>query len=441
MRSTQAMVQAATEHRTSLDDLGGADKPERRRHHHAAAPVPRDDRRKSRPRTSCARPPGCSRSISCAINIFVMPIAFAGVLHIGSAHQRRSLRPRVAAVDRQRLARLIAFIGGLSAATAMVIVASVALSIMISNDLVIPLFLARLRQIRARRQRATCRASSSTSAARRSSSFCSPASSITAAGANDMPLASIGLLSFAAIAQFAPAFFGGLIWRGANARGAMLGMSPGFWSGPTRCFSRRWPYRIRRSCATGPSASRAQAAGAFRPASLNRLNHGVFWSLAINARSMCFGSLSRRATPIERIQATIFVPRDVGADAQLRRFRTAVTVDELKDTISRYLGAERTERSFQTFETREARRLLDGACRPTCRIIRFAEQLLASAVGSSSARLILSLLFQRNDSSARKTPAAARRRVRRAAAQSRPAADRPRPDGTGHHRLRQRTCG
>ncbi|MCB1420470.1 MAG: PAS-domain containing protein, partial [Notoacmeibacter sp.] len=73
---------------------------------------------------------------------------------------------------------------------------------------------------------------------------------------------------------------------------------------------------------------------------------------------------------------------------------------ELKDTISRYLGAERTERSFQTFENKEGRKL-SGAEVTDASTIRFGEQLLASAVGSSSARLILSLLFQRVDSGSR----------------------------------------
>jgi PAS domain-containing protein len=80
----------------------------------------------------------------------------------------------------------------------------------------------------------------------------------------------------------------------------------------------------------------------------------------------------------------------------LRRFRTAITVNDLKDTISRYLGVERTERSFQSFE-KSSNTSLHGNEQASMDVIRFSEQLLASAVGSSSARLILSLLFRRND--------------------------------------------
>jgi signal transduction histidine kinase/CheY-like chemotaxis protein len=72
----------------------------------------------------------------------------------------------------------------------------------------------------------------------------------------------------------------------------------------------------------------------------------------------------------------------------------------MKDTISRYLGVERTERSFQSFEQREGR-TIPGHAPASIETIRFGEQLLASAVGSSSARLILSLLVQRHDRSAK----------------------------------------
>ncbi|TIV05827.1 MAG: hypothetical protein E5V94_13325, partial [Mesorhizobium sp.] len=112
------------------------------------------------------------------------------------------------------------------------------------------------------------------------------------------------------------------------------------------------------------------------------------WSLSVNALFFVLGSLSRASVPLERIQAAIFVPREAGPMPSLRRFRTAVTVNDLKDTISRYLGVERTERSFQSFE-KSASVSLHGKEQASMDVIRFSEQLLASAVGSSSARLIL----------------------------------------------------
>ena len=122
---------------------------------------------------------------------------------------------------------MVAFIGGLSAATAMVIVESVALSIMISNDLIIPLVRAPAPEDRSDAKPATGRALILN--IRRAAIFIIlfVAFLYYRESTDNTRLASIGLMSFAAIAQFAPAFIGGLIWRGANARGAVLGMAAG----------------------------------------------------------------------------------------------------------------------------------------------------------------------------------------------------------------------
>ena len=370
------------------------------------------------------------------INLFVLPIALAGAAIVGdrtSADLYVLSLPLLAGHD---LLAMAAFIGGLSAATAMVIVASVALSIMISNDLVIPLFVRRLLKNEGRENEDW---SALILNIRRAAIF----SILFVAflyyreSTNNARLASIGLMSFAAIAQFAPAFFGGLVWRGANARGAALGMAAGIVV---------WAYTLLFPSLAAPDTDILMhglfGLDALRPQALfgtvaEPLNHGVMWSLSINTLFFVLGSLSRASMPLERIQASIFVPRDANPMPSLRRFRTAVTVNDLKDTISRYLGVERTERSFQSFEI-ERRQHRSNGNEPACMaVIRFSEQLLASAVGSSSARLILSLLFQRHDSASQGRLPPARRRDRGAAAQPRPAADRARPDGTGHHRLRQ----
>ncbi len=334
-----------------------------------------------------------------AINVFVLPIAFAGTVLVGDRTSADLYVLSVPLLAGHDLVAMIAFIGGLSAATAMVIVASVALSIMVSNDLVIPLFVRRLLK---RERTETEDWSALILNVRRGAivlilfvAFLYYRESTTNAR-----LASIGLMSFAAIAQFAPAFFGGLIWRGANARGATLGMAIGILV---------WAYTLLYPSLAGPDAG-IVAHGPFglealRPQALfgtggEPLTHGVLWSLSFNTLFFVLGSLSRLSYPLERIQAAIFVPRDASPMPNLRRFRTAVTVNDLRETISRYLGVERTERSFQSYEAGEGGPLVGNAPADTA-VIRFSEQLLASAVGSSSARLILSLLFQRNDRSSR----------------------------------------
>jgi len=335
-----------------------------------------------------------------AINLFVLPVALAGLVFVGNATGSDLYVLSLPLLSGHDLLAMVAFIGGLSAATAMVIVASVALSIMVSNDLVIPLFVRRLLKGQPAENGDW---SSLILNIRRASIFIVLFAAFLyyRESTNNVRLASIGLMSFAAIAQFAPAFFGGLIWRRANARGAALGMTAGIVV---------WAYTLLLPSLAPPDTSTLVdglfGIEALRPQSLfgteaEPLNHGVMWSLSINLICFVLGSLSRASVPLERIQAAIFVPRDSGPMPSLKRFRTAITVNDLKDAISRYLGVERTERSFQTFEGKNG--ALNGNEQAGMDLIRFSEQLLASAVGSSSARLILSLLVKRGDSDSRDT--------------------------------------
>lgn len=333
------------------------------------------------------------------INLFVLVFAFGGLTVIGNRASADLYVLAVPLFNGHDAMAMIAFIGGLSAATAMVIVESVALSIMISNDLVIPLVLRRLLRSASSEREDWSKV---IIVIRRAAIFCILFVSFLyyLKMADNVRLVAFGLLSFAAIAQFAPAFVGGLIWRGANARGAVLGMIAGILMWAYTLFvpsvlPADTPFLLE-----GPLGIAALKPQALFGTSGEPLTHGVLWSVAINLVFYILGSLSRAAHPRERIQAAIFVPRETSPMPSLRRMRTSVTVDEMKDTIARYLGVERTERSFQSFEEREGRRL-PGHAPATAEMLRFGEQLLASAVGSSSARLILSLLVQRHDRSAK----------------------------------------
>ena len=337
-----------------------------------------------------------------AINVFVVPIAAAGMIAFTPATNPDTYVLALPIAADQPWLALFAFVGGLSAATAMVIVATVALAIMISNDLVMPLVL--------RRSSEDAIISSSGEdmsrillLIRRVAIFVTLllAYAYFRAAGDTAALTSIGLLSFAAIAQFAPAFFGGLIWRRATARGAIAGMTSGF---------AIWVYTLLLPtfAQSGLISDTFLESGPFglwllRPQALfslafDPLTHGVFWSLSVNLAAYILVSLSRAPEPIERLQANIFVPSELSPAPGLRLWRTSVTVGELQATIARYLGEERTERSFQRF-TRERGRDADPNAPADAQIIRFSEQLLASAIGAASSRLVLSLLVKRSDPS------------------------------------------
>ncbi|WP_319772244.1 NahK/ErcS family hybrid sensor histidine kinase/response regulator [Breoghania sp.] len=331
------------------------------------------------------------------INLFVVPIAAAGLLTFGGAVDADIFVLALPMVADQPVFTMLAFIGGLSAATAMVIVACVALAIMISNDLVIPLVLRR----RVDNPETMRDMGRFLLHVRRTAIFATLllAYAYYRAAGDSAALASIGLLSFAAIAQFGPAFFGGLFWRRATARGAILGMSVGFamW-----CYTLLLPT----FAASGLLPSSWLTDGPFgilflRPQALfgidaDPLVHGFLWALSLNILAYVIGSLSRAPEPIERLQANLFLPDEFSPSPSLRLWRTAVTVEDLRSTVARYLGAERTDRSFERF-AREQSIPLDPNAQAEARMLRFAEQLLASAIGAASSRLVLSLLVKRRD--------------------------------------------
>ena len=334
-----------------------------------------------------------------AINIFVVPLAVASLLTFAPGTMDRDLAVLALPLEaRNSFVALLTMIGGLSAATAMVIVACVALSIMVSNDLAMPFVLRRQSRLE-------------------STEGSDPATLILLIRriaivailamafaylqfSSEAALASIGLLSFAAIAQIAPAFFGGLFWRGANARGAVAGLIAGI---------SLWTYTLllpslesasagmASIVANGPMGIAPLKPDALFGIELPQLVHGVLFSLGANVLAFVGFSLTRSAAPIERLQANIFVGRDPVSMAQsLRLWRAGVTAGELEATVARYLGRNHTRRAFQSYML--SRGLEDDPVRESdIHLMRFAEHLLASGIGAASSRLVLSFLLRRSN--------------------------------------------
>ena len=334
------------------------------------------------------------------INLFVLPIAMAGLLTFPPGRMDSDMFVlALPLANHSSFMTLIAFVGGLSAATAMVIVESVALAIMVSNDIVMPLVLKR---------RATLGVQPTDAGAqllttRRIAIFVILLLAyIYYRSAGEAQLAAIGLLSMAAVAQFAPALFGGLIWRRGTARGAIAGMSAGILV---------WGYTL-----LLPSISDAGIVGAgiltegpwgiglLRPQALFGFDllplvHGVMFSLAANIACYIGFSLGRRPSAIERVQADVFVPSTltpilVPMAPGFRLRRASVTVEELITTVARYLGEERTRESFESFAS--SRRIsLAPQAGADFELLQYGEYLLASAIGAASSRLVLSLLLRK----------------------------------------------
>ncbi|HEY6603292.1 MAG TPA: NahK/ErcS family hybrid sensor histidine kinase/response regulator, partial [Xanthobacteraceae bacterium] len=330
------------------------------------------------------------------INLFVVPIALAGLLTFSPGQVDSDMfvlaLPLAAHSD---LFTIAAFVGGLSAATAMVIVESVALAIMVSNDILMPLVLQRREALITGRGNV----GGLLLAVRRIAIFVILfLAYVYYRLAGDAQLASIGLLSFAAVAQLAPAFFGGLIWRRGTGRGALAGMTVGIlvWAYTLLLPSLAAVGIVNESLLShGPWGIALLRPQALIGLDLPPLAHGVIWSLLLNVLAYVVLSLGRAPTSIERLQADLFVPSDLAPMApSFRLWRSSVTVEELTTTVSRYLGEERTRSSFDSYALSRGISI-DPKGEADFQLLRYAEHLLASAIGAASSRLVLSLLLRK----------------------------------------------
>ncbi len=334
-----------------------------------------------------------------AINIFVVPLAVAGLLIFPEGAIDRDMTVLALPLQAGRhILAVLAMLGGVSASMAMIIVECVALSIMISNDLILPLV---LRQRRSLTSAAPGDIGSRILVIRRLAILV-----ILALGyvylrfSSDAALVSIGLISFACIAQIAPSFFGGLFWRGGSAAGAIAGMVVGLavWAYtlflPSLAFGSGVFEQVVSSGVFGISALKPTALLGFE---LPKIVNGAIASLSLNLLTFIVVSWVREPSRLERLQAASFAQRsELPAPGSFRLWRASVTAGELEATVARYLGAARARESFDSFfasrgQTRERGGEAD------VHLLRFAERLLASAIGAASSRLVLSLVLRRRN--------------------------------------------
>jgi Na+/proline symporter/signal transduction histidine kinase len=337
-----------------------------------------------------------------AINLFVIPIALAGLVTFPFGAVDSDMYVLALPLEaNSQLLSIGVFVGGLSAATAMVIVECVALSIMVSNDIVMPLVLQRGRQTPTGQKNF----GSFLLTVRRLAILAIMAMAyFYYLALGNTQLAAIGLLSFAAIAQLAPAFFGGLFWRRATAQGAIAGMLVGVavWS-----YTLFLPSFLENGTAgiellqQGPFGIEALRPRALLGADLPPLLHGVLWSLALNVLAYIALSLARPSSSIERLQADVFVPTALAPMAPaFRRWRTTVTVQDIQGTVAQYLGPDRARQSFDAFAATHNLRLEPDAP-ADFELLRHAEHLIASSIGAASSRLVMSLLLRKRTVSAK----------------------------------------
>jgi hypothetical protein len=330
-----------------------------------------------------------------AINLFVIPLAAAGLmsgLSSESADFFVLLLPQQAGYSGLTM---FAFIGGFSAATGMIIITTMTLATMVSNHLVLPIIESVASAQRLRAYLLQIRwvlvglilVSSYWFEREFSDSYI---------------LAAIGLLSFAAILQFAPAVFGGMFWHRANSGGAFAGLLAGFtlW-----CYTLGLPTFIKQGWLNpeiltyGPwGIELLKPEALFGLDGLHPLTHSVIWTLLFNIGFYIIGSLVYQPHKDERTLTTEFMsalqPQKTGHKARPTGLDAYITlntkIEEAKSLLSQYLTADKARESVYTIA--EDLQVLGQTHITIIELIEFhrmLEHLLAGSIGAASAHSAL----------------------------------------------------
>ncbi|HTM76249.1 MAG TPA: sodium:solute symporter, partial [Devosia sp.] len=333
------------------------------------------------------------------MSLFILPIALYGMISmpLGSNPDMFALTVPMAA-GQSGLA-LFAFIGGFSSATSMIILESIALSIMVSNHIVMPIVL----RVTAGRQSNDGQGVSGTLLIARRFSIVV----ILLLGffyffftRDSNALAPIGLISFTALAQFFPSVIAALFWRDASLKAATAAIAVGFlvwvWCSFLPSFESVSPH-VALLVMQGPwGISWLRPEALFGFGTLDPLSHAVFWSLSLNTAILIVGSLLTSQSALERIQAGAFV--DVfrrGSPTQRNFIRGSATANDLYFVAERVLGERRAAAVFETAaqETGVEPAMLD----PTPAFIGMLERELAGSIGAASAHVMLSKVVSGGD--------------------------------------------
>lgn len=325
------------------------------------------------------------------INIFVIPIAIGGLLLLGEGHNADTFVLSLPlAFDREGLALLVA-LGGFAAASGMVIVSSIALSITLSNNLFVPLVVnAELLQ-----SKGTPALPRRLIGIRR----LSIAVIILLAFAyyriigETYSLVSIGLISFLAVAQFAPALVGGLYWRLGNKKGALAGLITGFviWA-----FTLPLPTLIEAGLLSGDVMEEGfLGLASLRPYSLfgtegmSQFSHAAFWSLGLNTLVYITVSLFTRNNPAEVAQADLFT--NIESYQELLQpydfLKRRVLLTDLSSVLERFLGKPIQESIWKKYSPQLSDPKMEDLA--SQELVSYAENQLTGSLGSASARIIM----------------------------------------------------
>ena len=329
-----------------------------------------------------------------AINIFVLPIAFAGMLQFADGSiDADTFVLTLPMAGKQQLLTLFVYLGGVSAATGMVIVETIALSTMICNDLVMPVLLRLPIPAISRSRELTgllllIRRGSIVLVLLLGYAYFHYLGGFYA-------LVSIGLMSFAAVAQFAPALIGGIFWKGGTRSGAISGLIAGF---AVLTYTIFLPSLV----PVGLIHQDFVSGGLFgiellKPYQLfglqhfNPVAHAAFWSILVNVSVYIAVSVFGHPRAIEHTQAALFVDvfKYSGETGDSLFRRGTVNLPDLRSLLSRFLGKTKADEELSGYAEKHNINW-DNHTTADADLVGHAEKLLTGAVGSASARIMVS---------------------------------------------------
>jgi Na+/proline symporter/nitrogen-specific signal transduction histidine kinase len=330
-----------------------------------------------------------------AMSLFVVPIAVVGLELMPEGSNPDLFVLTLPLSQGQGGLAMLAFLGGFSSATSMVIIAAIALATMVSNHIVMPFWL-RMRPARVvsgdvRRLVLLSRRLSIGAVLALGYAY------FRLSGGSEA-LAAIGLISFVGVAQMLPAMIGGIFWRGATRVGAAIGLTLGVTV---------WFYALFLPSfgADAVISARMMAEGPFgiswlRPQALfgvdgmDPLIHALFWSMVLNTGAFCLGSILSFPGPVERVQGAAFVNVfDAEGTGPRGWSRGQADAEDLLVMTQRILG---DDDSLGFFEAQARAQGKAGYLPdPTPDFIDRLERLLAGSVGAATAHAMISQLAGR----------------------------------------------
>ena len=318
--------------------------------------------------------------------IFIFPIAWGGRL----IFNEQNVNPEFYSIlipqyFDNTLITVLVFLGGLSSCISMIIISAITLSIMLSNNLIIPYGL--LGKFKSENEVQNTR---NITNIRKFSIF---ALIIMAFGFYKYfilktSLDSVGLISFVVIAQLAPAFFGAIFWRRGSYKGAVIGLLAGLaicYFGliiPQYYFSYNQELK-------GVLRDLYDAFDFFKISFLGRIPQIFFWSLLVNTALFSIISVSIKGNYRERNFAELYVDIDKYIQNHENAFiwRGTAYVSDIKNILERFLGKNKTEQALRIFNLKYN---IDSQTETAdSRFIKFSENLLAGRIGTASAKILI----------------------------------------------------